>query len=162
SNLVDQYRAAQSQAAERASTDRSEQDALSRQYSNARNAAYASMALPIGLGAVTAGALVWYFAGTKERVVVVPALGGASVSGRFTLLDAVLAQVRAHVVPFHAALARHLAHVALGRAREAREVLALERRDCRALCLAESRRRLPAAAVRNRDLVAGEREHVVD
>src|SRR4029077_20693719 len=53
------------------------------------------------------------------------------------LLDPVLSQVGAHVVALHSALARHLAHVPLRGARQAREVLALERRDRAALRLAE-------------------------
>jgi hypothetical protein len=73
SNLVDQLRSEEPPNA-----------SANAQYSNARNAAYASWALPIGLGAVTAGLAAWYFAGAKERLVVLrPGVGGASVSGQF-------------------------------------------------------------------------------
>src|ERR1019366_937760 len=54
-----------------------------------------------------------------------------------TLVDAVLPEVGAHVVAFHAALACHLAHVALAPLRQGGEVLPLEHRDGRPLRVAE-------------------------
>src|SRR5208282_4673370 len=57
-------------------------------------------------------------------------------------IHAVLAQIRAHVVPLHPALTRHLAHVALGSLGEPDEVVALEGRDRHALRFSEGGLRL--------------------
>lgn len=50
------------------------------EYESARGAAYATLAIPIALGVVTAGLATWFFVGTKETRVTI---GAGSISGRF-------------------------------------------------------------------------------
>ncbi len=50
------------------------------EYDSARSAAYASLAIPVVLGAATAGLAAWWLFGAKETRVVV---GAGSISGRF-------------------------------------------------------------------------------
>ncbi len=50
------------------------------EYESARSTAYATLALPIALGAATAGLATWWLLGTKETRVVV---GAGTISGRF-------------------------------------------------------------------------------
>jgi hypothetical protein len=52
-------------------------------------------------------------------------------------VDAVTAEVRAHVVALHAALPRHLAHVSAAALGEGNEIFSLERSDGCALALVE-------------------------
>ena len=69
-----------------ASTDVAERARLEGDYASARTTAYVTLAIPIGLGAATAGLAAWWLLGSKERdkregvgVTVVP--GG--LAGRF-------------------------------------------------------------------------------
>ncbi len=53
-------------------------------YEAARSTAYATLAIPIGLGAITGGLLLWYLQGTKQREVGVTTAGIAPVPGGLT------------------------------------------------------------------------------
>jgi hypothetical protein len=69
-------------------TTASQRVAIESEYPAARTEAYASLALPIALGAVTVSLVSYYFAGSKEREVRVaatplPGGGAATLSGAF-------------------------------------------------------------------------------
>jgi hypothetical protein len=75
----------------RTAPDTSSKNSAVSQYAGAKTTAYATLAIPIGLAAVTAGLAAWYFVATRQRdttsvhVGVAPIPGGASagVSARF-------------------------------------------------------------------------------
>jgi hypothetical protein len=54
------------------------------QYNGARTVAYGTLAIPLGLGAITGGLVTWYLAGVQERTVAVSAnAAGGSVTVTF-------------------------------------------------------------------------------